>query len=111
MLEYESLAHIIKNIIEQDKAEGLKCTLTNLRKVIKWIPSKYNDYTKEEVVTDIMCRKSFNDNLIWRYDCGSKAEGNWSSGRTYTLICRSEADYLVCEYAKDDVKVYRLEVD
>lgn len=110
-MEYSTIADIIKNIIEQGKAEGIKCTLTNLRKIIKWIPSKFNDYTKEEVITDIMYRKSFNDNLIWRYDCGSKAEGAWNRGRTYTLVCRPEADYMICEYALDDVKVYRMEKD
>lgn len=109
-MEYDTIADIIKNIIEQGKAEGIKCTLTNLRKIIKWIPSKFNDYTKEEAITDIMYRKSFNDNLIWRYDCGSKAEGAWNGGRTYTLVCRPEADYMICEYASNDVKIYRLEV-
>ena len=46
-MEYSTIADIIKNIIEQGKAEGIKCTLTNLRKIIKWIPSKFNDYTKD----------------------------------------------------------------
>lgn len=34
-MEYSTIADIIKNIIEQGKAEGIKCTLTNLRKIIK----------------------------------------------------------------------------
>lgn len=106
-----TLADIIKHTIETDEAESLKQNLTNLRKVIKWIPSKYNDYTKEEVVTDIMYRTSFNDNIIWRYNCGSKSDGWHNRGRDYTLVCHPNCNYLICQYASDDIKVYRLEVD
>lgn len=108
-MNYQSVAKIISEVIDLGKAEGIICNLTNLRKVIKWIPSKYNEYTKEEMITDLMCRRRFNDNLIWRYDCGSKSEGYHNRGRTYTLVCRQEADYLICEYEWNDVKVYRLE--
>ena len=104
-----TLANIIKNTIETGNATPIKCNLTNLRSIIKWIPSKYNDYSKEEVVKDIMARKSFNDNLIWRYDCGSKAEGAWNGGRTFTLVCHPTATYLICEYSSNDVKIYKLE--
>lgn len=112
-----TLEDLIKHTIETDEAESLKQNLTNLRRVIKWVPSKYNDYTKKEVISDIMTKTTFNDNLrpfyvrFWRYDCGSKSEGWHNRGRTFTLVCHPKCNYLICEYAVDDIKVYRLEVD
>ena len=94
------------NIIEHSTIKQIELTETNLNKIIKWIPTKFNEFTKQEAIKCIMdsAVKETNTQLT----CGSKAEGAWNSGRTYTLIHLYNNSYLVCEYDSWNVEVYEL---
>lgn len=113
MLYYEGVYDLIHNYIDKGIYEKIRCNKTNLNKIIKWTSSKYNEYTKDEVITDIQHRMNMNDNIIWRYRCGSYAEGNHNRGKSYILYCKVETDefYIMCVYNENNIKVYRLEVD
>ena len=113
MSHYDSVSDLIKKYIDTKLFEKIRCNKTNLNKIIKWTPSKYNEYTKEDVILDIISRINWCRNTLWRYRCGSYAEGNHNRGKSYILYSKPEIneDYLICIYSEKDIKVYKLEVD
>lgn len=107
----ETLADCIKvidNIIDEHKYKYINCNRTNLNKIIKWTSSKYNEMTKDEAITDILYRTNMNDNLVWRYNCGSFAEGNHNRGYEYILVCRQGEYFILCVYSNDNKILYKL---
>lgn len=113
MSYYDGVSDLIKKYIDTGLYEKIKCNRTNLNKIIKWTSSKYNEYMKEDVIVDIMSRINWCRNILWRYRCGSYAEGNHNRGKSYILYSKPEIneDYLICIYSEKDIKVYKLEVD
>lgn len=113
MSYYDGVSDLIKKYIDTGLFEKIRYNRTNLNKIIKWTSSKYNEYTKEDVILDIISRISWCRNTLWRYRCGSYAEGNHNRGKSYILYSKPEIneDYLICIYSEKDIKVYRLESD
>lgn len=96
-----------KNIIPIDP------TRHNLSKIIKWTSSKYNEMSKDEVITDIINNYDKFEPNICEYRCGSYAQGNHNRGKRY-MTCLGQHDngkyvfYLLCDYGEDGVWVYAL---
>lgn len=87
MSYYDGVSDLIKKYIDTGLYEKIKCNRTNLNKIIKWTSSKYNEYMKEDVIVDIMSRINWCRNILWRYRCGSYAEGNHNRGSlTYYIV-------------------------
>lgn len=104
----------ILELINQNKnIEELKCNRNNLNKVIKWSSSKYNEYTKSEIIDNILYHIELSDDSvinycsIINYSCGSYAEGNHNRGKHYTLVLTLDVNYLSCDYG-DSIKIYKL---
>lgn len=109
MSYYDGVSDLIKKYIDTGLYESIRYNKTNLNKIIKWTSSKYNEYTKDEVIVDISARINLNANIIWRYRCGSYAEGNHNRGKSYILYNRNGENYIICIYDADNIKVYKLE--
>lgn len=58
----------------------MKLNKTNLNKLIKWTSSKFNEYTKDEVI-DRVFRLNPNEEFWCR--CGSYGEGAYNGGINY----------------------------
>ncbi len=112
MAYYDGISDIIKNYIDIGSYENLKYSRTNLNKIIKWTSSKYNEFTKDEVIQDLVARINLYASVIWRYRCGSYAEGNHNRGKSYVLYIKDYDNiFIICIYEPKNIKVYKLEVD
>lgn len=111
--EFVTINIMIDRAVRNNICKNIKCSASSLNNVIKWTSSKYNNYKKPEVIKDILNKVKINDNIFWKYECGSYAEGNHNRGKSYILYSKPEIneDYLICIYSEKDIKVYKLEVD
>jgi hypothetical protein len=58
----------------------MKLNKTNLNKLIKWTSSKFNEYTKDEVIDRVFRLKPMEE--FW-CRCGSYSEGAYNGGVIY----------------------------
>lgn len=58
----------------------MKLNKTNLNKLIKWTSSKFNVYTKDEVIDKVFRLKPMEE--FW-CRCGSYRENSWNGGIEY----------------------------
>ena len=63
---------------------------TTLREIIKWTSSRYNSYTKTEVIDQILKMKEGSYRTMEEgdhrtFECGSYAEGNYNGGWTWDV--------------------------
>ena len=68
------------------KAETLICNKNNLSKIIKWSTSKYNEYSKREVVNEIaelFKRRDEIEHTMRLYTTGSYSEKGHQNGKRY----------------------------
>lgn len=68
----------------------MKLNKTTLNKLIKWTSSKFNEYTKDEVI-DRVFRLNHNEEFWCR--CGSYGEGAYNGGVIYRF--KRTADKLI----------------
>lgn len=81
----------------------MKLNKTNLNKLIKWTSSKFNEYTKDEIINKVFRLKP-DETLEVR--CGSYGKGAWNGGIDYKFY-RTVNKFVV--HMNDIVEV--LEVD
>lgn len=60
----------------------MKLNRTNLNKIIKWTSSKFNEYTKKEVVDKVL---KLRPTQRFECNCGSYAEGGYNGGIHYVF--------------------------
>lgn len=58
----------------------MKLNKTNLNKLIKWTSSKFNEYTKNEIIDKVLRLKPFEE---FECRCGSYGQGAWNGGVYY----------------------------
>ena len=58
----------------------MKLNKTNLNKLIKWTSSKFNEYTKNEVIDIVLNLNPFEE---FQCRCGSYSEGAYNGGIIY----------------------------
>ena len=58
----------------------MKLNKTNLNKLIKWTSSKFNEYTKDEIIDKVLRLKPFEE---FECRCGSYGQGAWNGGVNY----------------------------
>ena len=90
--EFVTINIMIDRAVRNNICKNIKCSASSLNNVIKWTSSKYNNYKKPEVIKDILNKVKINDNIFWKYECGSYAEGNHNRGNAYYLMCRIDGD-------------------
>lgn len=105
--EFNAVNFMIDRAIDNNTLLNTICSKSNLGRIIKWTSSKYNEYKKSEVVQDVINKTEINDNLFWKYSCGSYAEGNHNRGNAYYLMCRRDGNYLISVIDRM-YKVYKL---
>lgn len=60
----------------------MKLNKTNLNKIIKWTSSKFNEFTKAEVIDEILRMQVGEERA---FSCGSYGEGAWNGGYHYLI--------------------------
>ena len=58
----------------------MKLNKTNLNKLIKWTSSKFNEYTKDEIIDKVF---RLRPGEIFECRCGSYGKGAWNGGVDY----------------------------
>lgn len=80
-----------------DKTIRINLTKTNLRKIIQWSSSRYNDYKKHEVVEEILDKINKGRDFKKRYGTGSYAKGGHLAGWGYTLEIKNGRNYITLD--------------
>lgn len=110
--EFVTINIMIDRAVRNNICKNIKCSASSLNNVIKWTSSKYNNYKKPEVIKDILNKVKINDNIFWKYECGSYAEGNHNRGKSYVLYIKDYDNiFIICIYELKNIKVYKLKVD
>lgn len=69
----------------------MKLNKTNLNKLIKWTSSKFNEYTKNEIIDKVLRLKPFEE---FECRCGSYGQGAWNGG-VYYKFYRVEGELIL----------------
>lgn len=81
-----------------------KISKSILNKIIKWTSSRFNVYSKSEVIDIILNMK---DGETKTFTCGSYGAGAWNGGYTYRVIRNKDLMYI---YSHNERSVYMYEV-
>ena len=81
-------------LIKNSNLTVVKPTKRLLKEILKWTSSKYNEYTKEEVINIIFKRLSENSNCFERFTVGTFTEKN-GHGIDYIFIKEGNEAYLI----------------
>lgn len=65
---------ILHHMFQQPIAETVNINKTNLRKIIRWTSSKFNDYRKEEVIDLVLTEIERGENGFSEYSCGTYSD-------------------------------------
>jgi hypothetical protein len=72
-------------------------TKTNLRRIIQWSSSRYNEYKKTEVIEEIIDKINKGKDTKKRYGTGSFAKSGHLAGHGYTLQIKNGRNYLILD--------------
>lgn len=118
-LEQQKQAEELKNheilisMFQQPVDETIKINKTNLRKIIRWTASRFNDWRKEDVVEMVMANINNGANGFTEYSCGAysdntKSRKNKNYGFTQYLAILDGQIRWLDGYNRDNQKVYEL---
>lgn len=86
--------HIIWTI-QNSEIEQVKFNKTTLNKLIKWSSSKYNEMSKQSVISEILSFKdSYDENLNY-YSTGCFSESSNGTGIDYIFYKKDDHSYLI----------------
>lgn len=82
----------------------MKLNKTNLNKIIKWTSSKFNVWTKKEVINMLL-------NMVYEesmdFACGSYGENAWNGGYHYYAEMHRTYLYIQNKNAKEEHRLYK----
>jgi hypothetical protein len=77
--------------------EKINLTKGNLKKIVQWSSSRYNEYKKAEVINIILNLIKKGEDFKGRFGTGSYAEGGHLRGHGYTLEIKNGRNYLTLD--------------
>ena len=79
----------------------MKLNKTNLNKLIKWTSSKFNEYTKNEIIDKVLRLKPFEE---FECRCGSYGQGAWNGGINYKFYRATDKLIIQTNQMNDTLK-------